>query len=330
MPEPTPLAKKIAGLNELRADPEAPAAAPALRGALADRSHRVVAKAAELCGELGKAELLPDLLKAYERMFVNPLKKDPGCLGKTAIALALTRLGCQAIELYRQGIKYRQYEPVWGGQEDTAGQLRAVCAIGMVGCAPCSEAIASFADLLADPCKLARIGAARAIAALGRWEGAPLLRLKLLSGDPDAEVLGECCAALLSLTPDEGVELVIPLLSSTDADVRVQAALALGQSRRGQALEPLCSCWRTEREASVRGILLTCIGLLRSAESRELLLSLIRGPDSAAAADAIRALAPYGAAEELRQQVEQAVAETGSTRLRAVFEGEFKKRAAAN
>jgi len=324
MPEPTPLAKKIAELNKLRADPNSGDTTPALRRALVDRSQRVVAKAAELCSELSKSELVPDLLNAYQRMFTDPVKQDPSCLAKTAIAAALVGLDCQDIEAYRQGIKYQQHEPVWGGEKDTAAQLRAVCAAGMVGCATCMEAITTFADLLADPCKQARIGAARAIASFGHWEGVPLLRLKLLSGDPDAEVLGACCTALMDLAPDEGVELVIQLLSSGDTEVRIQAALALGQSRNSQAFDPLRSLWQTEHDVSVRSILLTCIGLLRSTESREFLLSLIRGTDGTAAADAIRALAPYRMMEELSQQVERAVQESGSRRLRRAFEDEFK------
>ena len=235
MSELTPLAEKIAKLNELRGSADAGARVNALRAALADRSNRVVSKAADLCGDFGTSDLLEDLLKAYQRMFVNPLKKDPGCLAKIAIASALVKLECHDVEPFRQGIKYTQYEPVWGGQEDKAAELRAVCAAGMVACATCMEAITSFADLLVDPCKLARMGAARAIAGLGRWEGVPLLRLKLQSGDADAEVIGACCAALLELTPDEGLELVVGLLSSGNVDVRVQVALALGESHRPKA-----------------------------------------------------------------------------------------------
>ena len=139
MPEPTPLAKKIAELNKLRDDPNSGDTTQALRRALADRSPHVVAKAAELCSELSKSELVPDLLKAYQRMFSDPVKQDPGCLAKTAIASALVGLDCQDIEAYRQGIKYQQHEPVWGGEKDTAAQLRAVCAAGMVGCATSSK-----------------------------------------------------------------------------------------------------------------------------------------------------------------------------------------------
>ena len=159
---------------------------------------------------------------------------------------------------------------MWGGQEDTAAQLRAVCAAGMVGCATRIEAINYFADLLADPCKAARIGAARAISGLGSWEGVPLLRLKLRLGDEDAEVIGECCSALLEIAPEDGLDLVTHLLSSKDSDVRLQAAVSLGESRNRQALEPLCACCNrsvSRRSAACCSLVSACFAARRVSSS---------------------------------------------------------------
>ncbi len=186
------------------------------------------------------------------------------------------------------------------------------------------EALNTFAELLVDPCKPARIGALRAIASLGRWEGVPLLRMKLLGGDADAEVTGECCSAIIALASSEGAALVIPLLHSRNADVRIQAALALGESHTQEALGPLRSCYDLEPDTSVRAMLLTCIGLLRSTESRDFLLSLIRGAGETIAMDAVRALAPYRRDEELREQVQQQVALRGCAQLQQVFHQEFE------
>ena len=177
------------------------------------------------------------------------------------------------------------------------------------------EAVTCLAGLLADPCKPARIGAARAIARLGCWEGIPLLQLKILIGDDDPEVLGECCTSLLQLPDNGSIDLVVGLLSSSDPEVRSRAALALGESHLCQAFEPLCACWRSERDLSVRGLILTCIGLLRSNESRQFLLALIVGSDATAAADAIRALAPFAADEGLRDHVDTAIRRSANRRL---------------
>ena len=256
-------------------------------------------------------------------MFVNPLKKDPGCVAKTAIATALVRLDCQEIELFREGVRYRQLEPAWKGPVDTAAALRAVCAAGLAGCATCMEALNTFAEMLVDDSNLARSGAVRAIASLGRWEGVPLLRLKLLCGDADAEVIGECCSALLHLAPEEGPGLVIQQLHSNNVDVRIQAALALGESHCEQSLQALCACFDSEPDSSVRSILLTSIGLLRSPESRLFLLQLVKGPDEQRALDAIRALAPFRMDEQVRRQVETAVEKSGNVQRCQMYAREF-------
>lgn len=324
MPEKTPVAEKIAELTRVVGNSEHAVAVERVTAALSDRSSHVIAKAAQLCSELQARAAIDELLTAYKRMFVNPLKKDPGCVAKTAIATALAELEHQEVEPFRRGVRYEQFEPVWGGQEDTAALLRAACAAGMVVSASLMEALTSFADLLADPCRPARIGAARAIQGLGHWEGVPLLRLKLLSGD-DPEVLGECATALLGLDPEGGFPLIVGLLASPSEDVRVQAAFALGQSRHARAFQPLCDCWRSETVPTTRGLLLTCIGLLRSNESQQFLISQIDGPDQAAAADAIRALAPFAMLDEVREAVERAVEDTDSQQLQDVFEEEFRR-----
>jgi HEAT repeat protein len=186
--------------------------------------------------------------------------------------------------------------------------------MGMVLCASILEALSQFAELLADPHRTARIGAARAISSLGHPEGVPLVKLKLLCGDVDAEVIGECCAALLRLAPEDGLRLVIPLLDSRSEDVRVQAAVALGESRQPGAFEPMTVCWQRQRDHSVRKIVLTAIGILRSDEADEFLLSLIRGTNERDSADAIESFAPFAKSGELRTRVDAAVRERSSNR----------------
>jgi hypothetical protein len=151
------------------------------------------------------------------------------------------------------------------------------------------------------------------------------VRLKLLSGDKNAEVLGECCAALLRLDREEGVRFVERFLWSDDAALCVQAALAMGDSRLPQTFEPLRHAWERQREPSVRESLLICIGLLRSSEASDYLLSLIESNQRGAAPDAIKALKTYGKSGDLRQRVEAAVMRAGNDRLIRVFEKEWGK-----
>ncbi|MGH7137608.1 MAG: HEAT repeat domain-containing protein [Pirellulales bacterium] len=317
------VSEKRGELNALRDRAKSAEAVNALQTALADRSNRVVAKAAEIIAESENQQLEDDLKEAYRRLLVEPVKSDPGCLGKTAIAEALVKLECRDIDFYRSGIQYVQHEPTWGGNEDAAAQLRAVCAAGLVLCASLLEALDRFAQLLTDPAKTARIGAARAIASLGHAEGGPLVRLKLLLGDKEPEVVGECCAALLQLAPESGLPLVLDRLASPDADVAIQVAMALAESRNRKAFEPLRAAWKRQRDPEARATLLLAIGLLRFAEANEFLLSLVRGRDASAAGDALRALKVHGKSGDLRQQIEAAVHEGGNPNIISLFGREF-------
>ena len=323
MARSTSVSEKRSTLNALRDSPKSPQAIGALREGLADRSNRVVSKAAEIVSGAEIKELVSDLIEAYHRFLDDPVKNDPGCEAKTAIVEALVKLECREIDFYRAGIKYVQYEPIWGGQHDTAANLRAVSAIGLVLCASLLECLDQFAELFADDSKTARAGAARALAALAHPEGAPLVRLKLLMGDKDPEVIGECCSALLQLAPERGLSLVLDRLASPNSDVAVQVAMALVESRNRAAFEPLRTAWRRQPNSEARAGMLIAIALLRSTEANEFLLSLLHDKQSATAADALRALKIHGRAGDLRQKIEATVRQSGNDQLAKLFEQEF-------
>src|SRR5262245_40689204 len=84
---------KLARLKALRDDPHTPAAQTELKKHLADRSNYVASRAAEMVRDFELRDLIPDLVAAFERFLVNPVKSDPQCLAKNAIAEALTKLG---------------------------------------------------------------------------------------------------------------------------------------------------------------------------------------------------------------------------------------------
>src|SRR6202011_1733004 len=85
--------RKIELLRELRSSPDDPATADKLRKALRDRSNYVVSKAAAVISDLSLVDLVPDLLAAFERFLIDPVKSDPQCWAKIAIAKALKDLG---------------------------------------------------------------------------------------------------------------------------------------------------------------------------------------------------------------------------------------------
>jgi hypothetical protein len=315
--------QKLAELAACCNEPNSAAAADALRAAVADRSNYVVQKAAQIIGRAKLEALMPELVRAFDRLLVEPEKADPGCLSKTAIIEALVNLEYDDVAFYRRAIKYRQAEAVWGGEEDSAAHLRAAAAAGLAACARPLDALLELADLLMDRARSARAGAARALAQLSAPEGIALLRLKLLMGDNDPEVLGECCAAILKLAGEAGLPYVLGLLRSDNPDVCIQAALALGQSRSLAALEPLRLCWSTQADPSVKNVLLASIALLRRAESTEFLVSLITESGIETAASAIRALASMRSAPEVREAARAAVAARDEPKLKTLFAAEF-------
>ncbi|MBA2113360.1 hypothetical protein [Bremerella alba] len=294
-----------------------------LQSALAHASNRTVQRAAEMIAQAEDASFTSDLVKAYWRLKRNPLKKDPGCLAKTAIVKALVQAEHADMELFRDGITYCQIEPHWQGEIDSAAEIRGVCAIGLVHFTPTIEVLNHCAVLLSDLWPEARLGAAQALGALAQIEAAPLLRLKLLTGDSQPEVHGECCSAMLKADREEGLAFVQPFLNSHDADQCVQTALALGEARLPGTFDRLRNAWGLRSELNVRESLLLCIGLLRTTESQEFLLSLIDKRDIRTAADAVKALRLNGPLGDLRERTEAAVEVTESDTLMSAFREEW-------
>jgi hypothetical protein len=134
--------------------------------------------------------------------------------------------------------------------------------------------------LLADKERDARIGAARAIAYWSTGAGALLLRFKILTGDREPEVLGECFSSLLYIEPARSLEFVAAYLDHDEAAIAEGAALALGESHREEAFEILK---RHVRPSILRSTVLLAIALLRNDAAVEYLRSLLPDRDAAKA-----------------------------------------------
>jgi hypothetical protein len=323
-PRKDPVEDKRSRLNEARESPGSKESLAILRKGLSDRVSIVVARAAELAGELCGTALVPEMSAAFHRFLSDP-SKDKGCLAKTAIVEALTRLEHPDPEVFLEGIRHVQMEPVWGGSEDTAAWLRGLCAIGLVGCDH-PQVLSRLVDVLADREKSARLGAARALGGLGRPEGALLLRLKALQGDADVEVVSECFRSLLTLEPPgEATSFVARFLGSVDEAIAEAAALALGESRLPQALEVLRGSFQQARGKSFRRVLLVAVALLRTAPATEFLVSLLAAESVETARGALTALGPFLYGDELRESVRKAVSARGDGALEDLFESELRK-----
>lgn len=178
----------------------------------------MAAEAADLAKARQATDLAPDLAGAFRRFLVEPEKTDKQRRAKLAIAEALREFGHDDEALFWKGARHAQPEPIWGGSQDTAAPLRICCAHALVQLR--ARGVLPLADLLCDPEKPARIGAAQALASHGTEAAALLLRLKIRCGDEQPEVVGECFAGLIALEPEEGVALAAEYLRADQATIR--------------------------------------------------------------------------------------------------------------
>lgn len=311
-PRPT-IDEQLAALDALPA--ERSAQVESLRRALDDRHCRVVAKAARLAEDALRYELVPQLVAAYARFLDKPLKSDPSCYAKKALARALVTLDCSDTEFFRNGLRYQQHEPVWGGTADTAVDVRASCAMGLVA-SGYSRALVELTTLLNDGEAGARLGAVRAVACGNPREAELLLRAKVLAGDAEPQVLGECFTGLLAVAPEESLEFVAGFLGCDDDAVRELAALALGESRLDAALAPLKQAWNDVLlRDEYRRALLRAAAAHRSEAAADWLLELVADVRVAVALEIVEALAPYYRNAKLLQRLTAALTERGESAL---------------
>jgi HEAT repeat protein len=279
-------------LSRLRTGTPAESAAP-LRKALADRVNLVVAKAATIAGELLIRDLEPELVRAFERLLEDPVTRDPQCWGKNAIAKALKELDHRESAVFLRGARHVQMEPVWGGQEDTAGPLRGICLLALVACTDLKreEILRHLVNALTESAAPVRVDAARALAQMGGEEGALLLRLKARIGDRESSVTGQALEGLLALERKEALPFVAGFLSPKGGEIAEEAALALGASRMAAAVEMLREVWGRTVQPEFRAVLLRALCISRDEQALAFLEDLAKNGREQDAADALAALA---------------------------------------
>ena len=305
--------EELAALDELPSERAAKVAT--LQRALAGH-YRIAAKAARAAEDALLYELTQALKSSYARFLVKPLKQDPNCFAKKALARALVALDCNDVDFLLAGIRYRQLEPVWGGTADTAVDVRASCAMGLVA-SGYPRALVELTALLNDADAGARLGAVRAIACGSPRDAELLLRAKALGGDAESQIIGECFAGLLSVAPEESIPLVAGYLAHADRAVRELAALALGESKLDGALRPLKEAWGGVLVGEeFRRALLRAAAAHRSDAAFDWLLELVRDAREPIAVAVIEALAPYKHNSKLMQRLTSALAVRGDEALR--------------
>src|SRR5215468_3873144 len=106
MPRARSLEDTLEQLARARREPRSADTLALLRSALAGKSAHATARAAEIVAEAELEAALPDLVTAFERLLVQPVRSDPSCTAKTAIADALYRMGAAEIGVYLKGIRH--------------------------------------------------------------------------------------------------------------------------------------------------------------------------------------------------------------------------------
>jgi len=279
--------------------------ADAVRAALRSKNGLLIAAAAR------HAET-SDLPAAFAALLEDPVKRDPVCRGKVAIARVLHERD-EWDDLFTAGVRHVQNEPALGGPVDTAGELRGICGIAYAHCRR-GDALDVLADLLADPEPAARIAAAQGLGDSGRPDAAALLRFKLRIGDAHGEIIAGCCESLLALQRDAALDVVTSLLDGAHAET---AALALAESRLPAAL-PALRAWVAESLPAVRrrvGYL--ALALTRGANDE--LLEVVRTGSDADALAAAKALATFKDDPSVRDRLLGAAPRALRTQIEALL-----------
>lgn len=308
---------QLAALDELREQPVEACIAP-LKAALNQQNNYVVAKAADLVTQRQVAELLQDLLAAFERFFEDAEKRDPQCWAKNSLSRALAALELQDPAPFLRGMKHVQLETVWGGRSDTAGTLRGICALALVQCRTVSEAdlLRYLLDLLVDKDKSARADAVRAVEQVGSPTASLLLRLRAqIGGDEEPEILGACYAGVLRIEGVSALSWVSRFLAEED-DAAGEAALAMAVTHSVDAFEMLKKRWQEARDPWFRSVLLSAMALTRQGAATEFLLGLVKS-ESMGADLVVEALLRSLPSEEVLLRLKALVA--GNARLERVF-----------
>ncbi|HEY2860368.1 MAG TPA: hypothetical protein VGJ21_18245, partial [Terracidiphilus sp.] len=237
--------------------------------------------------------------------------------------------GCREKDVFLRGLHHHQMEPVWGGQSDSAGTLRANCAHALVACEglPNPDLLLLLIDLLADADKAVRVEAVRAISQTGE-AAIPVLRLRALIPGEDPEVLAACFASLLELEGDAAIPFVSRFLAAAD-DCAAEAAFALAATHNPLALGNLLQLHLEPSAAASEpwfvGVLLSAIALTRIPQAIDYLIDLIEREEPHAVI-AIEALAKVEPGPELRERLTRTVADVGSPRLTRALQEHLESR----
>lgn len=323
MAKSDPIQKALDRLGELRhAEPSAPVI-DELRVFLRNRSNLVVAKAAMVVRDLKIAALLPELVAGFNKFMADAPRLDKRCAALTEIASAFYELDYNDPGPYLAGIRHVQLEGSYGPPVDEGAKLRAISAQGLLR-TRYADALPEVVELLVDREPAARMGAVRALSVNGGEAGILLLRLKVLTGDSEPAVLGECFAGLLAASPEKSVAFVGNYIDSADDATREAAMLALGESRLPAAYEVLQEKWGRTAVLAEKKVLLVSMATSRLDDAIAFLVSLVESATVSIASAAVEALSIYRHNERVSKSIGHSVLGRQDEKLTETFQRYFE------
>lgn len=339
MPKKDKTQEALAALRTLDSDGPSAAGIEHVRALLGHRSNHVVGRAARLAGLWEAEELTPDLIEAFVRFTKSPVKTDPGCAAKQPVIGALINLGHNDPDIFLTGARYTQIEPAfsrddddparwkplpvrreWADPEptldnDTAATLRGMCGDGLLRC-HYTDAHLVVAGLLMDPESRTRRIAMEALGATESYPSELLIRMALLAGDPEVDIMSLGLQGLMSIAPERSLEFVSEFLYAADPAIAEGAALAIGEARLPASFATL----RTAHDRFNGPDLFTLalpMALTREDEAFTFLLDAVENASGHDAASAVEALAIFSGDEARVARVSDAARARGGPVLRA-------------
>ena len=296
-----------------------------IRQALSGANNILSARAAQSAAILKLRDLGQELIAVFDRCMQNPAKTDPGCRAKLAAIEALNALDYPGADIFLRGIRHVQMEWSFGQPVDTADNLRAACAFGLYRLGH-PELLFELVTLLTDVQPAARRAAIKILTEPGHEWSELLLRMKVLQGDREVVVLGDCFSGLMAIAPLHSLRFVAQFILSEDAGIAEEAALAIGNSRLPEAFALLCDYRNDSVAPAFKRMLLLPIALTRCDEAFNLLISVVKEehPDNAEAA--VQALSIYGNNPERHGQIREAVFARNDPSISAAYEKEMAGR----
>jgi len=151
------------------------------------------------------------------------------------------------------------------------------------------------------------VGAVRAAGAVASNDAPALVRLKLLAGDDEPVVLGECCAVLLQLDAEKHAGFLAQFLDDPQSPPAQVAISALAECRHPAALAMLVGLYKSALTAEQRTAALTAIVELRIDGTTEFLLELIEHDLHPRAREVVAVLHPRKSDEPFRRKLASAL-----------------------